>query len=250
MTSSPISPEKQFGISMRYRSEQTNVEDVQEENCLLTPIGIQQIDNQLPILRQLTRQLRETQIELQNVTAQFINSISGTRTDDMQTALIRLKDNLEMYAWRLERNKRYRMQLRLLNSNNHADQTTLKSVQQFNQINERCADQIGLAKELKLKIVQYLSILEAAGNESQSNLISENHATSLNINTNFLDPCNETGDNNINRQIQTLRVWQANLNSARLLSKEADLAMQKGRKLFNELLNNCAHCLFQTDGRD
>ncbi|KAF5399705.1 hypothetical protein PHET_06801 [Paragonimus heterotremus] len=186
MASSPTSPEKQFGISMRYRSEQPSLEDLQEER----------------------------------------------------------------YTWRLERNKRYRMQLRLLNSSNQADQTTVKSVQYFNQINERCADQIGLAKELKLKVVQYLSILEAAGNESQSNVINENHATSLNINTNFLDPCSETGNKNINRQIQTLRAWQANLNSARLLSKEADLALQKGRKLFNELLNNCAHCLFQTDGRD
>ncbi|KAF8567600.1 hypothetical protein P879_05661 [Paragonimus westermani] len=150
MTSSPTSPEKQFGISMRYRSEQPTVEDPQEENHLLTPIGIHQIDSQIPILRQLTRQLRETQTELQNVTTQFINSISGSRTDDMQTALIRLKEKLEVYAWRLERNKRYRMQLRLLNSTNQPDQTIVKSVQHFNQINERCADQIGLAKELKV----------------------------------------------------------------------------------------------------
>ncbi|CAL8095204.1 unnamed protein product [Calicophoron daubneyi] len=168
--------------------------------------------------------------------------LAPDNTNDLQKAVAKLRTLLEPYTWKLERPRRYLMQLMCSGLEDQC--LASSSVILFNRINELCCQLIRRSVSVKELVKNYQEDQKQMGKMGSPPRASQTFSVSCYI----LDPTTKVTPHEIKERICEMQEWETNANSAKLLEKEAEEAITYGRKIFYELVSSCANCLMQVDG--
>ncbi|TGZ71741.1 hypothetical protein CRM22_002454 [Opisthorchis felineus] len=202
--------------------------------------------NELQAIEQLAEDLRSAKKNLARWMEQFTNDSNGLDRG-LANALLKLREALGKQKWQLERPRRYRMQI-VVSGAQYLDEVTAHQLECFNRINEYCSLVIRQAVTLENACAEYLSNVEASRTKAHSD--STNQPTSkpnIGMVSIFLNPSPDGKLPDVEKRVRAAREMQTKMNKVERMAKEAEVTVNSGRKLFNELVDKCASHLLQSD---
>ncbi|CAH8534868.1 unnamed protein product [Dicrocoelium dendriticum] len=229
-------------ISMRYRP----VAEVDPGSAHASPsmklVGNQKVDDQIQMIQQSVGRLRATEAKLQHCIMEFTAN-TGHNIGCIGMALANLGHLLAERQWHLERPRRYKLQLIVSECKHNPELET--AVAAFNCINELCSELIHQGTDLQEVISQFLIQTKVVIGADKTRTTGGPLLTS-GAGAYILNPSAGVSLSEAEREMNSVREEQTNINRAKQLEMEAIQATRTGRKLFNDIVTQCAIHLMQT----
>ncbi|OON22999.1 hypothetical protein X801_01091 [Opisthorchis viverrini] len=246
MASFPVNPQSQSWVSRRFRAHQEQTIHPKPVQPVMTSVEVGSLcsQNELQAIERLAEDLRSAKKNLTHWMEQFTSDPNGLDRG-LANALLKLREALGKQKWQLERPRRYRMQI-VVSGAQYLDEVTVHQVECFNRINEYCSLVIRLAVTLENSCAEYLSNMEASRTKARSDTTNQ-PMPNIGMVSIFLNPSPDGKLPDVEKRVRAAREMQTKMNKIERMVKEAEVTMNLGRKLFNELVDKCATHLLQSD---